>query len=231
MKIGALIQARMQSTRAPGKVLRPLAGRPLLAYLLDRLERAKDLDLVAVATSDSSADDPIETFCAEQEVACHRGALEDVAGRFVEAARRFELDALVRVNGDSPFLDQDLVTTGVELFRQAEVDLVTNVFPRSFPVGASVEVISAPVLGEVRAETSRPDDLEHVTQFFYRHPDRFRIVAFSAEEDHSGESLAFDQPRDAEEIEAVLALMRRPHWDYGWKEVLELQASARVEAP
>jgi spore coat polysaccharide biosynthesis protein SpsF len=231
MKIGALVQARMQSTRAPGKVLRPLAGRPLLAYLLERLERARGLDLVAVATSDEAADDALEAFCTEHGVACHRGPLEDVTGRFVEAARRFELDALVRVNGDSAFLDQDLVTSGVELFRAAEVDLVTNVFPRSFPVGESVEVISAPTLEGVHAETSRPEDLEHVTQFFYRHPDRFRIVTFSAEEDHSGESLAFDHPEDAGEIEAMLALMTRPHWDYGWHEVLKLQATARVEAP
>jgi len=231
MKVGALIQARMRSTRAPGKVLHPFAGRPLLAYLLERLERADGLDLVGVATSDDTSDDAVEAFCAKEDVACHRGPLEDVAGRLAEAARRFELDAFARVNGDSPFLDQHLVSRGVELFRAADVDLVTNVFPRSFPVGESVEVISASALDAVLADTAEPEDREHVTQFFYRHPERFRTVTFSAEDDHSGDSLAFDRPEEGETIRAVLGMMDRPHWDYGWREVLQLQATARVEAP
>jgi spore coat polysaccharide biosynthesis protein SpsF len=223
MKIGALVQARMSSSRFPGKVLHPLLGRPSLDYLLERLEHARGLDLFAVVTSIDRSDDPVVTYCEGRNVSCYRGPLDDVLGRFVEAVKHFELDAAVRVNGDSLFLDQSLVEMGTGLFRETSVDLVTNIHPRTFPIGQSVEVIAGRALLSAEKTTAEPDDREHVTPFFYRRPDLFRIENFSADEDQSAERLALDTPGDASVFEAMLSRMDRPHTDYTWLEVLRLR--------
>lgn len=225
MRIGALIQARMSSTRLRGKVLSELGDRPALDYVLERLSKADGLDLTAVITSTRPDDDPIEKFCADRGARCYRGPLEDVLGRFLGAADHFELDAVERVNGDSPFLDQALVSKGVETFRGGSFDVVTNVFPRSFPVGQSVEIISNQALEEMHSSTDDPADREHVTPFIYRNRERFRIRNFAADADFSGESLALDGPTDAAELTAVVERMDRPVTSYSWREVLALRAS------
>lgn len=225
MKVGAIIQARMSSRRLPGKVLRPAAGRPLLDYLLDRLERCRELDAVVLATSTEPSDDPVEEFCRERGLPCHRGPLEDVAGRFRAAAELFGFDAFVRVNGDSPFLDPGLVDGGVERFRRERPDAVTNVLVRTFPTGQSVEVFDAGAFARGYQRMRDAEHLEHVTLFFYQHPEEFRIVGFVAGEgeDWSSRRLSIDMPADFERFEAMLARMERPHWSYGWREVLKLQ--------
>jgi spore coat polysaccharide biosynthesis protein SpsF len=224
MRIGAVIQARMGSARLPGKVLAKLGGAPVIERVIARAQSAEGVDLVAVATSRTSADDPIAHLCGSLGVPVHRGPLDDVLGRFVEAAERFELDAVVRVNGDSPFIDPALVEKGVGIFRGGEFDAVTNVSPRSFPVGQSVEVVSRSALADAWSATEDPADREHVTRFIYAHPDRFRIRNFSADGDFSAASLAIDGPGDAADLEAVVARMERPIQSYSWREVLDLRA-------
>lgn len=234
MRIGAVVQARMGSTRLPGKVLMELDGRPALDYLLERLDHAETLDAVIVATSVEPADDAIARHCEAAGVRCHRGAHDDVAARLLEAARGAGLDALVRVNGDSPLLDQALVDRGVRLFRRGGRDLVTNVHPRSFPRGQSVEVIDCASL-QAALPRLTAEDREHVTAGLYRDPDRVTIENFDAGPDGVGSDggeirLVLDTPQDARSIEAVLHAMRRPHWQHGWTEMLALargQAVAR----
>src|SRR5438552_13589075 len=109
MRIGAIIQARMTSSRLPGKVLQPMHGRPMLQYLLDRLSRASGVSDVIVATSGDRSDDPIERFCHAAGVKCVRGSLLDVAARFLDVLAAWPLDAFVRVSADSPLLDQRIV--------------------------------------------------------------------------------------------------------------------------
>ncbi len=227
MRIGAVVQARMGSARLPGKVLMELAGRPALDYLLERLEHASTLEAVVVATSREAADDAVASYCAARATDCHRGDQDDVAGRLLEAAERFELDAFVRVNGDSPLLDQALVDRGVRLFTAGGCDLVTNVRPRSFPHGQSVEVISVRALRAVLPRLSAPGDREHVTAGLYRDPGPLRIENFDAGgygvgPDGGDVRLVMDTPGDAVAIERILEAMERPHWEYGWRQVLEL---------
>jgi spore coat polysaccharide biosynthesis protein SpsF len=221
----------MGSTRLPGKVLMELDGRPALDYLLERLDHAQTLDAVIVATSVEAADDAIARHCAAAGMRCHRGAHDDVATRLLEAAQAAALDALVRVNGDSPLLDQALVDRGVRLFRQGGRDLVTNVHPRSFPRGQSVEVIDCAGLRAALPRLSG-QDREHVTSGLYRDPGELTIENFDAGAEGVGPDggetrLVLDTPEDARCIEAVLRAMRRPHWQHGWTEVLAL---ARVQA-
>ena len=118
MTVGAVVHARMGSSRLPGKVLADLGGRPALAWLVERMERAAEVDVVVVATSVEAADDPVAAFCSERGVKLHRGPLEDLAARVLGAAEAFGFDAVVRVNGDSPLLDQRLVDRGVALLRE-----------------------------------------------------------------------------------------------------------------
>src|SRR5689334_213909 len=130
MALVAVVQARYSSRRLPGKVLQEVAAKPLLAYLLERLARCSTLRGIVVATSVEKSDDAIARFCIERGIELYRGPLADVLGRFVGAAETLNLDALVRINGDSPLLDPAIVDQAVELFEQGDVDLVTNVHPR-----------------------------------------------------------------------------------------------------
>jgi spore coat polysaccharide biosynthesis protein SpsF (cytidylyltransferase family) len=227
VRIGAIVQARMGSARLPGKVLLELAGRPALGYVLERLDQADTLQAVIVASSRERADDAVAEYCAANRVACHRGAEADVAARLLEAAERFELDAFVRVNGDSPLLDQALVDRGTRLFQRGGRDLVTNVSPRSFPRGQSVEVISTEALRAALPRLTAPEDREHVTAGLYRDSDGLAIENFDAGADGVGPDggdvrLVLDTADDAARIELILRGMARPHWRYRWQEVLEL---------
>jgi spore coat polysaccharide biosynthesis protein SpsF len=232
-RLGAIIQARTGSVRLPGKVVMPLEGRPALTWLLERLSHAVTLDAIIVATSVSPDDDAVAGLCGELGVSVHRGSEDEVATRLLEAAERFDLDAFVRVNGDSPLIDQALVDRGVRLFRQGGRDLVTNVFPRSYPRGQSVEVLSTASLRAALPRMTEPGDREHVTVALYREPAGLTVENFDAGADGVGPDggpirLVLDTPADAGTIERILHAMQRPHWQYSWREVLEL-ASAQTE--
>src|SRR5579862_9583374 len=131
----------MTSQRLPGKSLRPLCGQPMLQYVLDRLSRLDVLSEAVVATSTDPSDDAIDEFCRRIGRPCFRGSLDNVAERFLQAALAHRLSAFVRVSGDSPLLDQRLVARGVALFTESGSDLTTNIFPRTYPAGMSVEVV------------------------------------------------------------------------------------------
>jgi spore coat polysaccharide biosynthesis protein SpsF len=211
----------MGSARLPGKVLRPIAGKPIVEYLLERLERAGRLDRIIVATSVEPADDGIAELCSARGTPCHRGDEADVAGRFVDAAAAHGLDAVVRVSADSPLLDQALVDRAVVLYDDG-VDLVTNVAPRTFPPGESVEVVRVEALRRARAEMTEQEDLEHVTRYLYARPERFRIRNFAAARAYPPLHLAVDTVEDLARVEAIVARMERPHWEYGLDDVVAL---------
>lgn len=204
MRVGAIVQARFSSQRLPGKVLRPLCGKPVLAHLLDRLGRCAALDLVAVATSSERSDDAVAEFCAGAGIGCHRGPLDDVLARFVEAAAHFELDGVVRLGGDSPLLDPALVTHAVKTFRRGNWDLVTNVQIRSFPKGQSVEVISAAALAQAAAKARSASEREHVTPYLYAHPESFRIRNLVARVPRPALQLSIDTAEDFARVEAII---------------------------
>lgn len=222
----AIVQARMSSRRLPNKALHPIAGRPMLSYLIERLRRCRRLAGVALATSTMPEDDAIAGFCADLDVPCYRGPLDDVLGRFLQVVQARALASVVRISGDSPLLDPALVDGAVELFEAGGYDLVTNVAPRSFPRGQSVEVVTADALRRLDAVDVAPDEREHVTLWFYRHPERCAMRNFAAARDMSAIKLAVDTPEDLAMIARIIAQMDRPHWQYGLEELLELQRTA-----
>lgn len=217
MRIGAVVQARMSSERLPGKVLMQLGGQPALDWLLDRLEHAGSLAAVIVATSDAASDDAVAQHCAARGVACHRGPLDDVATRVLEAARAAGLDAFARVNGDSPLLDQRLVDRGAELMRTGTPDLVTNVRPRTFPPGQSVEILTVRALERALAAGPAAEEREHVTGPLYGGD--FRVLRFEADPPRTEPPLTLDTPEDAARLGALLAGLGDRHWQVGWEEL------------
>ena len=196
--IGIVVFARLDSHRLPGKALRELVHRPLLARVLDRLRATQQGLPVVLATSDRALDDPIAVLGAGEGVAVFRGSAHDVAGRALGCAQSFGLGAIVRISGDSPFIDPGLIDLCVARFRETPgLDLVTNVMPRTFPVGASVEVISASALARIIAATDDPQDREHVTRYVYGHPDAFRIENVAApDRRYEGFTLGVDTDDD-----------------------------------
>lgn len=229
MKIGVLVQARMSSKRLPGKVLRPLAGKPLLQYLLEGLERARLPGPLVVATSVDSRDAEISGFCEARGTACFRGSLGDVAGRFCGALERFPMDAFVRANADSPLLDFRLVRRAVSLFRKGKWDIVTNVQERTFPPGESVEVVDAALYRRTYPEMRTKEEKEHVTRHFYLNPGRYRMLNFRSGLKAGEMRLSVDTPEDFRAISSLISGLSRPHWEYGWRDFVRMR-QRRTEA-
>lgn len=213
----------MSSKRLPGKMLRHVQGKPLLAYVVERLRRCRELAEVVVATSTAVDDDAIAAACGPLGVSCRRGPLDDVIGRFITIIDAGALPAVVRISGDSPLIDPAIVDRAVRLFRDTPCDLVTNVAPRSFPRGQSVEVASSKALRAAAASDLTPDEREHVTLWFYRHPQACSIENFSAPTDLSSIQMSVDTSEDLAAFDATIAAMRRPHWEYALHDILALR--------
>jgi spore coat polysaccharide biosynthesis protein SpsF len=222
MAVAAIVQARTGSTRLPGKVLRDVAGKPILEYLIERLEHATLIDGLVVATSDDVSDDVLAAFCHAKGLDCYRGPLEDVAGRILGAARTRGLDAFVRISADSPLLDQSLVDQAVALLDDRDCELATNVHPRTFPHGQSVEAFRTDAFERGYEAIEEPADLEHVTPFFYRNAHDFRICPFTYITDLSSLQLAVDVREDLVAFGTIIERMRRPHWQYSFEEIVGL---------
>lgn len=222
MALPVFIQARMSSKRLPGKVLQETRGKPLIAYLVERVRCSRNADSINLVTSMDREDDPLAAFGEKTGIRVLRGSLDDVMGRFIDAAMQIQASAFVRINGDSPLLDPRLIDRGIEEYEAAPVDLVSNAFPRSYPKGQGVEVISVPALQAVAAQTDSSVYREHVAMFFYDHPDRFRIRNFSYGCDMSTIQLSVDTPEDLADFNTILGAMDRPHTEYSLDDVLQL---------
>ena len=205
MTSGVLVFSRLNSTRLPGKALIKIAGITLVDRVLDKLEGVKGISKTIVATTESDLDDPLVAHLETRGIDVFRGSIDDVAVRAVSCARDYGLDHFVRVSGDSPFIDSNLINKALFKYRTGCFDLVTNVFPRSFPNGASVEVISASSLHRLLSLTQDPYDREHVTPYFYKNADNFRIKNFfSNSEKYHGVNLAIDTPEDLKRVTWML---------------------------
>lgn len=220
MSAGIVIQARYSSARLPGKVLRPLGGRPMLGWLLERMRAVPEAGCVVVATSDRPEDDPVAEYGRASGALVHRGPLEDVLGRFAGAAAAFVLEPVVRVSGDSPLLDPGIVSKALRLYGEGGADLVTNVQVRSYPKGQSVEAIGAAALRAAAAEARAAEEREHVTPYFYAHRERFRIRNFALQPAAADLRLCVDTEEDFERIEAVAARVASSGGGYGLEEVM-----------
>lgn len=166
----------MSSSRFPGKVLAPFSGRPMIDHVVASVSAAISPDAIVVLTSTEKTDDPLAAYGERQGWNVFRGPLDDVFERFRLCARAHPCDRFLRVTADSPLLDPQLAKAAVGAALKGDWDVVTNVFPRTFPKGQSVEVLRVKTLESVDASRLSPEDREHVTPFFYNHPNEFRIL-------------------------------------------------------
>lgn len=180
MKIVATIEARMASTRLPGKTLAPILGRPMLELLIERLQRARRVDEVVVATTDDPGDAVIEQLARRIGVGCYRGSSDDVLDRVLKAAQSHKADLLVEMTGDCPLLDPTTVDECIAVFLSGGYDYVSNVSDRSYPRGLDVQVFPVKVLEEVARLTDDAADHEHVSLYIYNHPERYRLGKLAA---------------------------------------------------
>lgn len=222
MTIIGVIQARMSSNRFPGKVLYKVKGKPLLQYLIERVEVCRKLDKLVVATSNEQSDYPVVEFCSKYNIDCHQGPLHNVSKRFVEVLTRNPSDGFVRINGDSPLIDPRLIDKGVDLFNDGTYDLVTNAFPRSYPRGQSVEVMQSQIFIKTYNKMCNNDDFEHITRYYYNNPSYFKIMNFSSKTDYSDIQLSVDTHDDMQRFEFIVNNMHKPHWQYSYTDILSM---------
>jgi len=219
MKVVAIIQARMGSSRLPGKVLAEICGRPLLHYIVSRVRQASTLNLIVVATSDDSADDVIENFCQTNGVQYFRGSETDVLDRYYQAAKHFHADAIVRLTADCPLLDPVVIDDVVRTFLSGEFDYVSSA--SNYPDGLDTEIFSWGALRETWQDARLPSEREHVTPYITKNPAWFRLERVASDEDLSYMRWTVDEPEDLELVRRIYQqLVHKP--SFGMKDVLAL---------
>ena len=219
MNIVAIIQARMGSSRLPGKVLKDLGGETVLARVVRRLQRSRQIARIIVATTTAPGDEVIVAECDRLQALCFRGAEQDVLDRYYQAARANAADAVVRVTSDCPLIDPELVDETVEVFRDEHADYASNVFPRTYPRGLDAEVFSFDALDRAWREAREAHQREHVTPYLYEHPQIFKLASLSGAADYSRYRWTLDTREDLELLRAIYSRFDGRD-DFSWQEVL-----------
>jgi len=220
-KVVAIVQARMGSTRLPGKVLMDIEGKTVLARVTDRLSRAEQVQQIVIATTTSALDDAIVTEAERNGIAVFRGSEQDVRSRYHQAAEEFCADAIVRITSDCPLIDAEIVDRVVYEALSTEADFVSNCIRRTYPRGLDAEVFTLDALRRADDLGERPHHREHVTPIFYERPDLFRVCSVTGDEDYTRHRWTLDTPEDLQLIRAIYSHFDDPDY-FGWREVITL---------
>ena len=221
MKVVAIVQARMGSTRLPNKVMKRIGGVPMIELLLTRLARAKEVNQIVVATSVDDRNIPLIEHVCKLGYACEQGSENDVLGRYLQAASKHNADVVVRITGDCPLVDPDLVDQVIRQFKATNVDYFSNVSPPTYPDGLDIEVFTFKALEQASRETADPFDREHVTPYL-RKSAKIKTAGMQHREDLSALRWTIDEPADFMVIEKVFQHFH-PRTDFTWVEVLTLK--------
>jgi spore coat polysaccharide biosynthesis protein SpsF len=207
MTVVAIVQARMSSTRLPGKVLKLIAGKPVLAHVLDRLKFCKSVDQVVVAITKNKEDNRLLKWCFENGVECFRGESEDVLSRFYHCAKAFEAEEIVRVTSDNPLVDPEIVDEVIQLRQQNQADYAANNLEKTFPHGFDAEVITFKALAESHFKAFKKPEREHVTQYVRHLPDQYKLVNLFSGGSWYDIRVTLDEDEDKQLIELILRLL------------------------
>lgn len=221
MKTVAIVQARMGSTRFPGKVMRPICGTPMIGLLLERLARSERIDQIVLATSEDQRNEPLVTYVRQLGYEVYQGSEDDVLDRYYQAARRVKAETVVRITGDCPLIDPVLVDTVIARLLEVGVDYASNVSPPTYPDGLDIEVFSYLALETAWQQAKVPQEREHVTVFI-RESGKFRQTNVSNAKDRSNERWTVDEPEDFEVVRKVFEHFH-PRRDFTWLEVLNVR--------
>lgn len=209
----AIIQARMGSSRLPGKVLKEIGGKPMLFRVVVRARRAQSLGQLVVATTTDSSDDPVVALCRSHGFPCYRGHPRDVLDRYYQTARAFKAQTIIRLTGDCPLIDPGEIDRTVSAFYEADVDFAANRLPppwkRTTPIGMDTEVVSFNALEKAWREAKAGYAREHVMPYLYEEAGHFKILLVDYEPDMGHLRLTVDTPQDLELVRKIYA-----HFDY-----------------
>ncbi|MCK5503784.1 MAG: glycosyltransferase family protein [Thermodesulfovibrionia bacterium] len=206
--IGAIIQARMNSTRLPGKVLKEVQGKPLLELLIERLRSSRYLDDIIIATTKSEADDSIKELAERLSIKYVRGSEDDVLGRYYQAAKQFKVDHIMRITADCPLIDPSVIDLIIESYmdmdkRIPKYDYLSNTLETTFPDGLDAEIFSFEVLEKINDLSDKKYQREHVCTYIIENPKEFRMKNIVRDEDLSGLRWTLDNPEDYVLIKAI----------------------------
>ncbi len=211
MKTVAIIQARMGSSRFPGKVLKPILGKPMLWYIVRRVRSARSIDEVVVAVPDTAVDEPLRQFCRDHEIPFFAGSEADVLDRFHGAAKQFGGDPVLRVTADCPLVDPQVIECLLAMYRKGEYDHVgvvagagaVGITSGNFPDGLDAECFSFAALEQAWTSAEDPRDREHVTRYIWRQRDKFRCGQLFADRSFPEVRLTVDHPKDFELVTMI----------------------------
>lgn len=221
MNLVAIIQARMGSTRLPGKALRDICGRTMLARVVRRAGRSRLVDEVAVATTTEPEDIAIVDECRSLGVRYFRGSEQDVLDRYYRAAREFSADTVVRITSDCPLIDPEIIDLVVKAYLNNEPDYASNTLVGTYPRGLDVEVFSMKALEKAREEASMDYQHTHVTPYLYQNPGIFRLLSITDDEDYSRYRWTVDTQEDLDLVRTIYGKIGRDD-DFSWRDVLAL---------
>jgi spore coat polysaccharide biosynthesis protein SpsF len=224
-RIIAIIQARMSSTRLPGKVLLDLGGRPVLERMIERVKKAKTLAETVVATTTDPSDDPIVDLCRRIGSPIFRGSLPDVLDRYYQCALQYKAEYIVRLTGDCPLIDPELIDEVVYGLFDPPIDFSCNRLPppfgRTFPIGLDVEACTFQALETAWKNAKEKHDREHVMPYLYEIPGRFQVGQLQNDEDYGDMRWTLDTPQDLELLRELIKRLDGRN-DFTWEEVLDL---------
>ncbi|MGB7571727.1 MAG: glycosyltransferase family protein [Methanothrix sp.] len=217
----AIIQARMGSSRLPGKALKDIHGRSMLARVVRRAGRSALIDKLVVATTEKKTDDVIVSECDSLGISCFRGSEDDVLDRYYQAARAFSADSIVRITSDCPLIDPEIIDRVVQAFLDIGPDYASNTIASTYPRGLDVEAFTFDALKKAWDEASADFQHVHVTPYIYQHPEQFKILSVSGEENWSNYRWTVDTREDLTLVRAVYEKIDRDDY-FSWRDVLEL---------
>jgi len=221
VRIVVIVQARMGSSRLPGKVLIDLGGQTVLARVVQRLKRAALANQIVVATSMAAKDDGVVSECERIPVHCFRGSEHDVLDRYYTCAKHYAPDTVVRITADCPLIDPEIVDRTIQAFLDNACDYASNTLVPTYPRGLDVEVFTSAALADAYREACHSYEREHVTPYLYEHPELFRLVSVMGDADHSQYRWTLDTAEDLKLLRAIYSRFSN-RGDFGWREVLDL---------
>jgi spore coat polysaccharide biosynthesis protein SpsF len=217
----AIVQARMGSSRLPGKALKDIHGRSMLARVVRRAGRSALIDKLVVATTEKKADDAIVSECDSLGISCFRGSEDDVLDRYYQAARAFSADSIVRITSDCPLIDPEIIDRVVQAFLDNGPDYASNTIESTYPRGLDVEAFTFNALKKAWCDASADFQHVHVTPYIYQHPEQFKILSVSGEENWSNYRWTVDTREDLTLVRAVYEKIDRDDY-FSWRDVLEI---------
>ena len=208
--IDCIIQARMGSSRLPGKVMMEIDSKhTILDFMINQLEYAKLVDRIIIATSKKAEDDIIETFCKKNTIDCFRGSENDVLDRYYQCAKKFSSKVIVRMPADKPLLDPNVVDQVISEFNNNNYDYITTFLPSTFPSGTEVEIFAFSALEKAWKESVLPSEREHVTPYIHKNPEKFQISNFENDIDLSNFRWAVDEKDDLLFVKKIVSKLNK----------------------